>query len=151
MRCLICSARGRLTLHHVTGRPHGASPYFDPDLVFTLCLRCNVEQDHVWRRGGLYEPMSPVCARLLRAACWFDVVADRGRHVTLNKTQALALAHLMQDAVHDLPAGERRAALGWVATFEALECHRGLVLAPQRSRALALALRAAASLREEAR
>jgi hypothetical protein len=144
-----------LTLHHVTGRPSGASPYFDPDLVFEVCLRCNIEQDHVWRRAGLYEPMPPVCVRLLRAALWFDIVAARRRRLTLSTTQARALARLLRHALQEFAAlaAERRADLGgWLMTFESQECHDRLRLAPPCSRALAQTLReAASSLRELAR
>jgi hypothetical protein len=133
-----------LTLHHVTGRPFGAAPYWDPALVFEVCLACNIEQDRVWRVSGLYCPMNPTCVRLLRATCWFALVADRRRALRLDATQARALSRLLKDGIEHCGREGRAAPADagcFVALFQALDSHTRSVLSARRSRALSVVMR----------
>lgn len=51
-RCAYCSAPAK-DPDHLTGRPSGIEPYFDPDLWVPSCRECNLVNEHVWSANGL--------------------------------------------------------------------------------------------------
>jgi hypothetical protein len=94
--CFFCSAPAT-ELHHVTGRPWGGAPYFDPELTVPSCGICNKQIDHVWRVFGISRVESPLAARLLRLAFLFAQVADGRSSNTLPPSFWLALASCMTE------------------------------------------------------
>ena len=66
-RCAYCRAPAKEP-DHLTGRPGGTEPYFDPDLSVPSCRGCNLVNEHAWSVCGLLvvtEPLNVVRTKRL--------------------------------------------------------------------------------------
>ena len=96
--CAYCGAPAT-DAAHLSGRPAGKEPYFDPDLWVPSCHACNVLGYQAWEANGLTVVTDPLITRAQRVALSSLRIADSGAVVPVPPLFWVGNARLLSDLV----------------------------------------------------